>query len=420
MSATVFPYTRSNLKASVNARIHGKIGLVTNINNIINDVVNEVSGLYLRSSKRKYPLAPNLFNDIYQYTSPPDIDGWGIIGIQPQSMDRNRGNIWELVSEEEFDIRKQSSNNLVAFADHTFIRTLLISERNRDLRELSIAGIQGLTGDSATGASWAVFGDATNLQTDTFNFIKGNGSLEFDLNSGGTTAGIVLTTVNTFDLTQYKSAASVFTWVYINTAATPTNFKLRVGNNSGNYYEMTATTPNDGTTFVNGWNLIRFDFNSKTTTGSPVDTTCAYVALFMTKSAGAAADTGFRFNWLNAKQGTISNLIYYSSFPWESSTGTFKNLSTDDSDYIVCDQDEYLLFVEKGVEVIGMAAREEQDAQLAAARYGSLGAHKGMAYDYKQKYPTEALQLTSEYYNIGNRGINGRGYGGSNNRINLR
>lgn len=400
MSVTIFPYQYSDLFASINGRIHGKMGLVTNPRSVINDAVNEASGLYLRSAKNKAILAPNLFNDIYQYAAPSDIDGGKLIGIQPQSMNRSRSNIWELVSEEEFDIRKQSSDNLVAFSDHTFVRGLLISMQNDNLNELSIATIQGLTGDSSSNGSWVAFGNADTLATDSYNFIKGNGSLSFNLTTGGTTSGIALTTVNTFDLTQYKSAASVFSWVYMTTASNITNVKLRVGNSSSVYYEMTATTPNDGTVFVNGWNLVRFDFNTKTTTGVPTDTTCNYVALYLTKASGTV-DTGYRFNWLNAKQGNISNLIYYSTNPWESNTGTFKKSSTVDSDYICCDQDEYNLMVEKGVELCGMAAREYQDAQLAAAKYGRVGTKEGMSWDYKRNYPTEALVLTSTMYYIG-------------------
>jgi hypothetical protein len=95
---TIFPYTYANLKASINARIHNKIGLVATPRTVINDVVTEVSGLTLRSMKKKAVLAPNLFNDIYQYAAPSDIDGNNLIGIQPQSMDRDRSNIWELVT----------------------------------------------------------------------------------------------------------------------------------------------------------------------------------------------------------------------------------------------------------------------------------------------------------------------------------
>lgn len=400
-----FPYTYANLKASINARLHNKLGLVATPRTIINDVVSEVSNLQLRSAKKSAVLAPNFFNDIYQYAAPPDLDGNNIIGIQPQNMDRNRNQIWELVSEEEFDIRKQSEHNLIAVADHSFVRSLRISAQLDNVKELSIAAIQGLTGDSSNNSSWTAFGNSSNLSTDLYNFIKGSGSLQFDLTAGGTTAGVVLTTVNAFDLTYYKSAASVFTWAYLTTASNITNIKLRLGNSASIYYEMTATAASDGGAFVNGWNLVRFDFNSKTTTGSPTDTTCNYAALFFTKASGTA-DTGYRFNWLNAKQGSISNIIYYRTNPWQTAAGAGISASTVDTDQLVCDQDEYNLFIEKGVEILGLAAREYDDSKLASQKFGSVILKQGMAYEYKMKYPTESIQLTSSYYYLGGNGVN--------------
>lgn len=392
-------HTYADLKASINTRIHNKMGLIATPRVIINDVVTEVSGLKLRSNKKSATLAPNLFNDIWQYASPADLDGNNVIGIQPQSQNRDRNQIWELITEEEFDQRKQTQDNLIAVADHSFVRSLRVSHRDAGLRELSIAGIQDLTGDSSTGASWAAFGNADTLATDNYNFIKGSGSVSFNLTSGGTTSGIVLTTTNTFDLTYYKSAASVFTWVYMTTASYATNVKLRVGSGASAYYELTATTANDGGAFVNGWNLVRFDFSSKTTTGTPSDTACNYVALYITKLS-ATTDTAWRFNWLDAKQGTISNIIYYSNKPWQNSSGTSIFESTADTDLIVCDEDEWKLFIEKGVEVLGMAAREYNDATLAANRYGDARAGTGLAGEYKRNYPTESLQLVSTIYNF--------------------
>lgn len=402
---SLYTYTYAALKASINTRIHNKMGLIATPRVLINDVVSEVSGFQLRSTKRSATLAPNLFNDIYQYASPADLDGNKVIGIQPQSMNRDRNQIWELTTEEEFDIRKQSEYNLIAVADHSFVRSLRISARLDEVRELSIAGIQGLTGDSSSGASWTAFGNASNLATDLYNFIKGSGSLQFDLTNGGTTSGITLNTINTFDLTYHKSAGSVFAWVYMNTASFATNIKLRLGNSAAVYYELTATTANDGGAFINGWNLIRFDFNSKTTTGVPTDTTCNYVALYITKLSGST-DTGWRFNWLNAKQGNISNIIYYGSKPWQSVAGAFLDTSTLDTDFLVCDQDEYKLFVEKGVEVLGMAAREYDDSKLAANRFGSLQLRQGMIFDYKMNYPSENLQLVTTMYYMNSRAVN--------------
>lgn len=47
-----------------------------------------------------------------------------------------------------------------------------------------------------------------------------------------------------------------------------------------------------------------------------------------------------------------------------------------------------------------MAAREYNDATLAANRYGDARAGTGLAGEYKRNYPTESLQLVSTIYNF--------------------
>jgi len=51
-------HTYADLKASINARIHNKMGLIATPRVLINDVVTEVSGLKLRSNKKLATLAP--------------------------------------------------------------------------------------------------------------------------------------------------------------------------------------------------------------------------------------------------------------------------------------------------------------------------------------------------------------------------
>ena len=87
----------------------------------------------------------------------------------------------------------------------------------------------------------------------------------------GTTAGIVNSTLDTFDYTDFLYG-SVFVWTYITDKTDITNYKMRVGNDASNYYEMTVTDTHEDIPFLDGWNLLRFDMSSKTTTGSPTST----------------------------------------------------------------------------------------------------------------------------------------------------
>lgn len=384
-------YTRSAFKSAIAGRIHSKSGIMPDIDVTANNAVRDViSKLNLRSMKRKATLAPNLFDDIYQYTCPSDLKGLSIIGLQPQTGERDKFNQWELTSEEEFDRRKQTDSNLLAFSDRDLIRKLLVSAKvNADVRVL--AALESLTAEGA----WSAFGDGTGLSVDIDEYIKGSGSIKFNISAaGGTTAGIVNSTLPVFDLTNYVSNGSFFVWAWITSATNLTNFKLRVGNNSTNYYEMTATTTNEGAAFTTGWNLLRFDASGKATTGSPLASTFAYSAIYMTKTAGKISENDYRFDNLIVARGKIHNLIYYTNHAWISSTGTYLVDSTADEDYLVCDVEEFDIFVEKFVEHASNEAREYDDRDEAKSNF------KEKVKDYRKKYKDESLQLQDTYYNF--------------------
>lgn len=384
--AGIYAYT--DLLASVKGRLHNALGQLTDIRVTLNDGVGQTSDIDFRSQKRKSTLAPNLFNDIYQYTCPTDLKGLKIVGLQPQSMDRSRSQKWELTSEEEFDQRKQSEYNLLAISDRDFTRKLLVSA-DVDDDGFTIAPLNSLTGEGA----WTLFGDAENVAVDIDEYIKGSASIKFDISAaGGTTAGIQNSTISTFDLTNYASAGSVFVWVYITSATNITNYILRLGNNSSNYYSMTATTTNEGLSFSAGWNLVRFALSGKSTTGTPVNSTFAYAALYMTKAVGKISETDYRFDHIIVKKGKIHNLIYYTNMPWQTSAGVYIAESTADTDVLNLDIDEYDCVVAKVVQVAASSIQEYDVAKMAAQEY------EQSKRNYLKNYKSEALQSQSSYY----------------------
>jgi len=382
-------YTRTMLKASVNSRIHNKIGILSDSETTLNNGTREaISLLDFRSMKRKASTAPNLFNDIYQYSCPADLKGNKIIDLQPQTGERSKFNDWNLTHESEFDRLKNSEHNLLAFSDRDFTRKLLVSASVDD-DGFVVSPLDALTGYG----SWALFGDGENVSRDSYQFVKGSASIKFDISAaGGTTAGIQATDIPTFDLTNYKSYGSAFVWVWITSATNLTNYILRLGSDSSNYYSMTATTTNEGLAFATGWNLLRFDFSGKSTTGTPDDDACDYAAIYMTKTAGKISETDYRIDHIIVKLGAIHDLIYYSKYPWQSSSGTYKENSTADTDYLNVDTEEYQMIVEKCVEHAANEVRETSDALTASNKFEKLKR------EYQRVYKSESIRSNNTYY----------------------
>lgn len=381
-------YTRANLKSRINAGIKNKQDMLVSINDTINDAVRfALSEVDFRSTKRKAYLSSNLFTNIDTYNCPTDLKAQKVIDLIPQ-VNRSTNSEFNLVPTEEFDRRKE--NRTIAVDDRDSLRKLRISAAIDD-RALTISTLDSIT---AGGGTWEVVGDAENLTQDSDDYVKGAASLKWDIGTGGTTtAGIKNTSLSTFDFTDYRNQ-SIFHWVYIVSTTNLTNFILRIGNDTSNYLTKTVTTTQEGTAFVTGWNLLRFDMSTATTTGTVTLTTFDYAQIHMTKTAGKVSETGYRSDQLIAQRGQIYSVLYYSKYAWQTSAGTYIENSTDDSDYVNVDTDEYSIMIQKGIEMAAAEIEEDSIEKKANQRY------TGLAATYLNDNPSEAKIITTTYYDF--------------------
>jgi len=399
-------YSRSDLNTTVANMVSGTFS-DSDFNEAANRAVRKVLGdIDMISAKRKSELAPNLFDDVFQYTCPTDLKERKIIDIQPQ-INRGRLENWNLVSQEEFDRYKKEyrldrfgdpidiqksedwlGTNLVAVSDDDMARKLLLS-RPVDDDEIAIDMLDSV-GD------WEGFGDGTNLTKDSSNYVEGSASINWDIDdSGGTTAGIQNSSLTSFDISDYLTEGAVFVWVYLSDSTDVTNFICRVGSSSSAYYSITVTTNNEGNSFEDGWNLLRFPFSSKTETGTVDDDACDYVALYMTKDSGKTDETDYRFDEILIKKGEHYYVVYYSKYGWQTSAGSWQEESSNDTDLLNADTTEYEIIAEKTAELVeGQVLRNREEAEVHKREY-ELAKEK-----YQSENPSEALPLLQTYYDM--------------------
>lgn len=380
-------YTFDNLKSRINSGIKGKIGVLVSAEDTLNQVVREViSDVDLRSTIRQAQLTPSLFTNIFEYACPTDMKGQALINIKPQADKKNID--YDLTTAEEFMIDRHY--NKVAFKDNDLIRKIMVNAVVND-KQVVIDRLDTVGG-------WTAFGDGENLEADTHNFVRDSASLKFDIDSaGGTTAGIENTGLATFDLTDFLGVSgAVFVWAYITSTTNLTNFILRIGSSSSNYYQKTTTTQSDGTAFKTGWNLLRFDLTSLTIEGAPDNDAGAYVAIYMTKDAAKVDEDDYAFDNIILKKGEINEVVYYSKFGWRTSAGTYIENSTAISDLLQADTDEFDLFVAKGIEIAGLEVDEVEASDRAARKY----IEKRLR--YQQTNPSRAKNIIQEYANFTN------------------
>ena len=385
-------YTQQNFIDELDGKLHGKSSNLMNRQKLINSAVRKVlSDLDIRSTKRSIASAPKLFNGVFDYTCPADIKELAIIDVFPQ-VNRSLDSEIILTTPEEFSRMSSFRKLMMAIDNDSGLRKLKISLEIDD-DELVISELDSLT---SGGGTWSGFGDGENLTADSDNFIKGNGSINWDISSaGGTTAGIQNTGLDSFDISDYTPSGSAFTWVFLTSATDVTNFILRIGQDSSNYKSKTVTTTNEGTSFVAGWNLLRFDLQSMTTVGSPTDTDCDYVTIYMTKDSGKVSETDYRFDWLVLKRGKINNISYYSKYGWQTSAGVWIENSTTTTDLLNADTEEFDLFITKAAEIGSQELRDYDDYKIYKNDY------KNDSFNYKMNYMSERKTVINEYYSLG-------------------
>ena len=397
-------FAQSELNTETTAIVSGSFtaaNFLTIANRAVRDVLSDID---LRSSIRATALSPNLFDEIYEYTCPSTIKGNKIIDIKPQ-INRGRYDRWTLVTAEEFDRKKKDlrmdkygdpiemsgtqwlGDNLVAFSRDDLVNKLLIS-RPIDDEETGISTLDAV-GD------WTGVGDGSNLTKDSDHYVKGSSCINWDIDAtGGTTAGIVNSSLDTFDVSDYKTNGSVFAWAYISSITNLTNFIIKIGSSSSAYYSITVTTNNEGVAFYAGWNLLRFDFADKSTTGTPDDDGCDYCALYMTKATAKISETDYRFDNIVMKLGDHYNVIHYSRFFWQSSTGTYLEDATAVTDLLNCETDEYGLIISKTAERMERHLKNHTEANIHLQDYERSKAK------YIFDNPSQAMLLEQEYYTL--------------------
>lgn len=383
-----FIYTRAELKQRINAGIQGKIGMLIDANETANEAVRTfTTDVDARSLRRQQALVPNLYSGIYDYNCPTDLDAMKIIDIPAQAK-RADGEFF-FVPTREFATKQEVG--MVAIKDFNGTRALQIVSKVEDT-SLVVSELDAYDGDGL----WEAFGDAEYIASDDSDYIKGLGSTVFDISAaGGTTAGIQNSSITSMDITGFMGGtSSFFVWAKIESTTGLTNYKIRFGSDSSNYFTATTTTRADGTPFTVGWNLLKFDmdFTVISETGIPDESDITYIALYMTKTAGKVSESDYKFDWLVIKKGVIHNVDYYSKYGWQSSSGTYKENSTDDSDVLVADKDEYQMIIEVGKK---LAAREVGDMEVAK---DADFEYKEKIKNYKTNNPSEAKVMTSEYY----------------------
>lgn len=386
-------YSVLNLKNDLGGVLHGTTNnQIGNLNGVINRAARQLLlDLDPQETKRQVEFVAPIFNTVFDYPIAADVKGNKLIDIYPQ-VQRLPSSIWSQAYNQAFDVAKQnvfSMANMFTINFNSSLKTIRINAPYLN-PPVIINQIEAV----ATNGTWAAAGTASSLAVNNTNFAQGAGSLQFNATTGA--AYIENSTMSAVDLSDVALQTSFFVWVYIPTASLLTSVALRIGSSSANYYASTVTQTQQGTAFVNGWNLCQFDWSTMSVTGSPSSSALNYARITLNVTG---AVTAAKVNGLNSILGTVLSYSYYSKYLFRnSSTGAYQETVLDDSDLINLDTESYNLLFDKVAE---FAVQQQQglDASFYDGPFFKNQYEAGVI-RYKAMYKSELQKPQSTYYTM--------------------
>jgi len=195
---------------------------------------------------------------------------------------------------------------------------------------------------SENNGTWTVDADATNLTSDTNEFKEGTAALNFDLDvsaDAANTATVYIADVNTENFSTVEDLGAFLLWVYIPDVTYTTSVTLNWSSDAtatpstiSNYWSSTQTTDYEGNTFVNGWNRVKFDWNTSTSVGSPDASAVVYFQVDIDYGASQTDDTDYRINNLVMVRPEPLTFYYISYNVGKNNGGTAITTFTADND----------------------------------------------------------------------------------------
>ncbi len=385
--------TIGQLKSTITSRLHGTtLNKISDFYTLCRDTAEVVlARIDLQETRRKATLANAVYDKVCDYSLPSDFKAPVDLYKQAQAYFNDNSSLSRTFSRQ---FNNQKNNNQFAIVWQDMVQFIRFSRYLKP--PVTIDKADSLTENGA----WAVGGNASDLEVDTLNYVSGSGSLKASVSSPGAVV----------------------------------NLKLRIGNDSSNYYEKTITTGHFEA-FKTGWNLCRFDLDSAVLTGTVDMETVDYIRITATyntnqtayyeKTLTQAIDLSgnylsdgaiflyfdfasltslstIRLDNITAHLGTLFDMDYYSTLIFRTSGGTWIEQPTLDTDLLNLSTISFKIFE---AELCRIITQQIQGAmgQFDYAYWTNVlegnDRMEGLYDQYERLYPSERVEAQTDYYN---------------------
>lgn len=387
-------YTITQLKADLSGMIHGTT--LNQITNLFGLIDRAASQLLLDCDPQEtivtVPIVNAVYSMVYNYSLPVDVKGNKIINIFPQVQTWARGNNFSQIYNKDFTMAQGwNAGSSLSLLFNSGIKTIEINWAN------AITGTLVNPADEVgDDGNWVTGGTANNLTTDLVNFVAGNGSLKFDLSSGGnpSTGYLENSTSELVNLSNVENQSSLFLYTFLPTATDFNSVTLRWGSSSTDYWESTATMTQQNTAFANGWNLLQFPWLGATVVGTPNSSAVTYLRVIWDYNGNA--QTAVRLDNIVSRLGSILNIEYYSKYLFRNPiTGAFQERVLTNSDLINLDTESYTLLLYL---VAAFAVQQQSGAESVFDTQYFLNLYNANLNRYRTMYKSQIIKPRTAYY----------------------
>jgi len=328
-----------------------------------------------------------LHDEIYDYTAPSDLKGNKVIDIRPQ-VNREAGDSFAQRFSKQFDLFKSSDTFQIRHNSGT--KSLRIA------KSLTAAIVVNECESLTANGTWSAGGDASNLTLDELNYFSGSGALNFDVAASGSVGYVENSDMSQVDLSDDDEVGALWVRTYIPDTSIITNYILRWGNDSSNYWHRTVTYPHDQTSFKTGWNELKFAWNGATEIGTVDPEAIDYLRVSVTYDG--TAETDLRIDRISCSTGEIYEIEYYSDCIFRNSAGTWLTRPTAETDILNLGEDGINLWLYECA--LAMAQQVQgRDSVFDATYFGGVSLQE-LYRRYKASNPSQALKQVEHYYSV--------------------
>lgn len=383
--------TVSQLKQGLVNKTGGRaLANISNLYPMIQETLFQMS-LYisLPSAIRKVPFINPLLSDPYLWKAPQDMSLEGVIDIYKKDFVNNEHSQRYGAYSTEFMKRYVTGFVNVEHIDGDQYLRFKDTIANR---------VQIDSCEDSTNGSWTPVGTTQNIRyTDTYS-VEGKKSVVFDVGATSSLFGIYKDNFKDIANIKDKKYLVFGTVLPIDMV---NGLQVRVGKDASNYRYATVTRDYEGKRLTKGYHLIMVDLSTASINGSynptlnPTDDDVNYFYLGYTETITTLTND-FRIDNILALDDIQYVIEYYSLSVTFDQYGVRRNsnLIEADTDYLMLNEHEYLLFLRQFSVISGVDIRPAS-ANTEITVYG--GGLSEMYQWFRENYPSRKIINSSDY-----------------------